>query len=351
MRITLTSLRLGYYKIVLFLLAATPSLCQSTQFYSVHQSRYGTFHNYENGGSKLVSGIDYAAQIAAAQTEYFNKKPAKQLSREEVNKQIAQQYEQSAERARNQAKYYAEERERLRKLELQLLEQQRQKREVDYKSYKEALFKSDNLGSQLLLLEAMVEVKPNDEDLMLWFGVMIQASVPTKELRKATLKMSEAYRKSREKDIDAGMGESFVRNSEYQTSFSFLKADGVEQSVLLLYAAIQTNSYHLASSTNASLANQFPDVQELAKTLDEAILLLQHSNPSADEKQAVAADLYQYALQRRSEQKVDFLNVLLLTAAVKLQPKIEAYREERIYVNSMLNCRKAQAEDEAFFFN
>lgn len=351
MRITLTSLRLGYYKIVMFLLAATPSLCQSTQFYSVHQSRYGTFHNYENGGSKLVSGIDYAAQIAAAQTEYFNKKPAKQLSREEVNKQIAQQYEQSAERARNQAKYYAEERERLRKLELQLLEQQRQKREVDYKSYKEALFKSDNLGSQLLLLEAMAEVKPNDEDLMLWFGVMIQAGVPTKELRKATLKMSEAYRKSREKDIDAGMGESFVRNAEYQTSFSFLKADGVEQSVLLLYAAIQTNSYHLASSTNASLANQFPDVQELAKTLDEAILLLQHSNPSADEKQAVAADLYQYALQRRSEQKVDFLNVLLLTAAVKLQPKIEAYREERIYVNSMLNCRKAQAEDEAFFFN
>lgn len=44
-------------------------MAQQRDFYYENQTRYGTFRYYENGGAKLVSGRDYAAEMAAAQEE------------------------------------------------------------------------------------------------------------------------------------------------------------------------------------------------------------------------------------------------------------------------------------------
>lgn len=44
-------------------------IAQSKDYYYENQTRYGTFRNYVNGGSKLVSGTDYAAEMAKSQEE------------------------------------------------------------------------------------------------------------------------------------------------------------------------------------------------------------------------------------------------------------------------------------------
>lgn len=44
-------------------------IAQSKDYYYENQTRYGTFRNYVNGGSKLVSGTDYAAEMAKSQVE------------------------------------------------------------------------------------------------------------------------------------------------------------------------------------------------------------------------------------------------------------------------------------------
>lgn len=44
-------------------------IAQSKDYYYENQTRYGTFRNYVNGGSKLVSGRDYGAEIAKSQEE------------------------------------------------------------------------------------------------------------------------------------------------------------------------------------------------------------------------------------------------------------------------------------------
>lgn len=44
-------------------------IAQSKDYYYENQTRYGTFRNYVNGGSKLVSGRDYAAEMAKSQEE------------------------------------------------------------------------------------------------------------------------------------------------------------------------------------------------------------------------------------------------------------------------------------------
>ncbi len=57
--------------LILFLglIAFSQVQAQQKDYYYENQTRYGTFRNYVNGGSKLVSGRDYAAEIAKSQEE------------------------------------------------------------------------------------------------------------------------------------------------------------------------------------------------------------------------------------------------------------------------------------------
>lgn len=51
------------------LVAFSQVQAQQKDYYYENQTRYGTFRNYVNGGSKLVSGMDYAAEMAKSQEE------------------------------------------------------------------------------------------------------------------------------------------------------------------------------------------------------------------------------------------------------------------------------------------
>ncbi len=51
------------------LIAFSQVRAQQKDYYYENQTRYGTFRNYVNGGSKLISGTDYAADIAKSQEE------------------------------------------------------------------------------------------------------------------------------------------------------------------------------------------------------------------------------------------------------------------------------------------
>lgn len=58
-----------YILIALCFLYYNEIKAQQKNYYYENQTRYGTFRNYENGGSKLISGRDYAAEMAASQQE------------------------------------------------------------------------------------------------------------------------------------------------------------------------------------------------------------------------------------------------------------------------------------------
>lgn len=57
-------------------------IAQSNDYYYENQTRYGTFRNYVNGGSKLVSGIDYAGEIAKSQEESKRREEERQRQRQ-----------------------------------------------------------------------------------------------------------------------------------------------------------------------------------------------------------------------------------------------------------------------------
>lgn len=58
-----------YLFLFIALIAFSRVQAQSKDYYYENQTRYGTFRNYVNGGSKLVSGRDYAAEMAKSQEE------------------------------------------------------------------------------------------------------------------------------------------------------------------------------------------------------------------------------------------------------------------------------------------
>ena len=55
--------------ITLAVCCASNAAAQNTNWYYDQSTRYGTFRHYSNGGSKLISGNNYDAQIAASQQE------------------------------------------------------------------------------------------------------------------------------------------------------------------------------------------------------------------------------------------------------------------------------------------
>lgn len=61
--------RISYLFLFIALIAFSRVQAQQKDYYYENQTRYGTFRNYVNGGSKLVSGRDYAAEIAKSQEE------------------------------------------------------------------------------------------------------------------------------------------------------------------------------------------------------------------------------------------------------------------------------------------
>lgn len=340
--------------ILTFLIFGALSLkAQNSRFYTVHHSRYGTFHHYENG-SILVSGRDYAAEIAKSQQEFYSrKKTIGTLSREQVEKKQREQYESQREMIIRRQEQEAANRERLKKLEAQLAEQKRLKTEADYRELKELLPSATSLNDQIRVLEFMAEIKPADEDLMLLFGCKVQAGRPARELHIIVMKMSADFRKEWGEDINAGYVEGFIRQAEYGNALERCnwKFDDANASAHHLYAALQFTAYARAVAITDSIEAHFPGAVSLMKPLREALQLLRNTEAKRVEKTQSADTLYQYALQRRLDGKIDFMNLVLLTTCIRLDPKPEAYREERLYLNAILNCHKAQAEDEAYFLN
>ncbi|MDX5320899.1 MAG: hypothetical protein LPK45_07315, partial [Bacteroidota bacterium] len=55
--------RISYLFLFIALIASAAS-AQNTNWYYDQSTRYGTFRHYQNGGTKLISGIDYAGELA-----------------------------------------------------------------------------------------------------------------------------------------------------------------------------------------------------------------------------------------------------------------------------------------------
>lgn len=327
---------------------------QSTNYYYEQSTRYGTFHYYSNGGVKLVSGRDYAAEIARSQQEFYSRKESTtQISREQVDKRRRELYERERALNINRQQQEAANRERLKKLELQLAEEKRLKTEADYMELKNILDSAPSLNDQIRLLEFMAEIKPVDEDLLILFGCMVKAGRPARALTTVLMKMSADFKEKRNEDINSGYIEAYIRQAEYENALERCnwKFDDANIGAQHLYAAIQFKDYHRAMAVADSIEVYFSGAASLMSQLRKALQLFRNSEARIDEKSQLAELLYQYALQRRIDGKLDFMNLVLLTSSVRLDPKPVVYREERLYLNSIMNCHKEQAADEAYFLN
>lgn len=58
-----------YSFVIIGLLTSSHLKAQQKDYYYENQTRYGTFRNYVNGGSKLISGRDYAGEMATSYQE------------------------------------------------------------------------------------------------------------------------------------------------------------------------------------------------------------------------------------------------------------------------------------------
>jgi len=61
--------RIIYSFVIIGLLTSSHLNAQQKDYYYENQTRYGTFRNYVNGGSKLISGRDYTGEMATLYQE------------------------------------------------------------------------------------------------------------------------------------------------------------------------------------------------------------------------------------------------------------------------------------------
>ena len=87
----------------------------------------------------------------------------------------------------------------------------------------------------------------------------------------------------------------------------------------------------------------------VAPQLTAAFNYLKAGQSGVAEAKATAAELHRFAVARRESRLMDFVNIVVLDAAVSLDPENSVYREERFNSNSILQLKHAMQEDYDFF--
>lgn len=89
-----------YFFLLFGLCSFSLLIAQQKDYYYENQTRYGTFRNYMNGGSVLVTGNDYAAEIAKSQEEakriQAEREKQRQIELERMRNPSQQQQESSS---------------------------------------------------------------------------------------------------------------------------------------------------------------------------------------------------------------------------------------------------------------
>ena len=331
--------------LVLALCVATLVSAQPTNWYYDQTTRYGTFRHYSNGGSKLVSGRDYAAEMAASQQEAAQKSEerAKQRQKELERMRKDQNRAYNTPAAAPQKNYGP--------TPADLARQEREEKERFYRQYEELLNNAKGLSDQALILSQMYRLRPNDTTALRLFGVYAELG-RNEDMDKLHKSFSPSFVAENNDVIWAGWASESYRKGTYKLALHCLdkvKEPDLNSFTQNLSSRLRLQSWNELPALFEKYSIRFPELLSVAPKLAAAFNYLKAGQIGAAEAKETAAELHRFAVARRESRVMDFVNIVVLDAAVSLDPGNSVYREERFNSNSILQLKHAMQEDYDFF--
>lgn len=330
---------------ILTVCCASAATAQQSNFYYEHQTRYGTFRHYENGGAVLVSGRNYAGEIAAAQQEGQRMTEERQRQRQiELERMRKAQYPNSNTNQHSVVKNYGP-------TPADIARREQEEKDAIYRQYEELLDNAKNLSDQSLVLNEMQRMRPSDSTALRLFGVYAQLA---NEERMAEMdkSLSASFHAANRDVIRAGYGAASYRKARYDYAIHYLdqlETPDLNSFTENLCSRIRLRRWTELQTTFAGRATSFPELLPVADNLAAAFNLLENGQAGTATAKNTAADLYRFAVARRESRIMDCVNILALDTAVELDPENSSYREERFNSNSILKLKHAMEEDYEFF--
>lgn len=331
--------------ITLAVCCASNAAAQNTNWYYDQSTRYGTFRHYSNGGSKLISGTDYAAQIATSQQEARQMTAERQKQRQiELERMRAAQYPASRTNQGSQPKNYGP-------TPADLARREREEQDAFYRKYEALLENAKDLSSQAIVLRTMQEMRPSDNTALRLFGVYAQLA-EIDLMRDIEKSFSPAFLAANMDAIQAGYGSALFRLASYKNalfSLDHLESPDLSSFAQSLCSHIRLRNWDQIKPLFTKHSSSFPELLPVATDLVNAFTVLENGQSGTSGAKIIADALLRFAIARRESKLMDFVNILALDTAVELDPENSTYREERFNSNSILKLKHAMEADYIFF--
>lgn len=327
---------------------ASIATAQSTNWYYDQSTRYGTFRHYSNGGSKLISGRDYAAEIATAQREARqmteDRLKQRQLELERMRKVLYPASQPSNTTRNPPPTTYNPSPE-------EIARRKKEKDDAQYQEYEKKMETAESISVQGLLLNFMYHLKPSDEIAMRLIAINAQEG-NVDGISYHWNNFTEASQSANRDAVYAAYSSAYFRNGRYESALfnlNRLKTHDLNSFSESLYCRLHLGKWEELKTSFAKNIAAFPELSPVAHHLSDAFTALQGGVTDTSKTAVTAAALYQFAVTRRESHLMDVANILALDVAVRLAPANATYREERFNANAVLNFKAAMEEDYQYF--
>jgi hypothetical protein len=327
------------------LIAYSQVQAQQKDYYYENQTRYGTFRHYSNGGSKLVSGRDYAAEMAASQREaaQMAEERARQRQKELERMRKEQNGAYNTPAAAPQKNYGP--------TPAELARQQQEKADAKYRDAELRLEKAENVDVQWLILNEMQSLQPSDAIVLQLIAIRAQNG-DVEGIERQAKKLSDAGKSTNREAVEAACGSAYFRTMKWDNALwrlNGLQKQDLNSTAEILTCLLRLNKWDELKARLKEGSTAFPELSPLATHLSAATSALEQDERDTERNAATAAALHRFAVARRESRRIDCLNILALDAAVRLEPQNATYREERFNSNAVLKLKLATEEDFQFF--
>jgi hypothetical protein len=339
--------RLFLFQILIAFGALTAS-AQSTNWYYEQSTRYGTFRHYSNGGSKLVTTFrgerDYAAEMAEAQQK--GRQRASEIERQrqiEYERMRKAQYPKTNTTSTPQKNYGPTPED--------LAREEREKKDRFYRQYEELLNNAKGLSDQALILSEMNKLRPSETTALRLFGVYAELGRED-DMDRLHKSFSPSFVAENFDVIWAGWASESYRNGTYKLALHCLdklKEPDLNSFTQNLCSRLRLQKWNELPALFEKYSSRFPELLAVAPKLATAFHYLKAGQIGTTEAKTTAVELHRFAVARRESRVMDFVNIVVLDAAVSLDPENSVYREERFNSNAILQLKDAMQEDYDFF--
>lgn len=345
--------RISYLFLFIALIAFSRVQAQEKNYYYDQTTRYGTFRHYSNGGTKLVTTFrgqqDYAGQMAESYREAARAQEERERQRliemerrgmERLQERNNRSYTPAGTLQKNYGPTPAD-----------LALQKQEEKDGFYRQYEELLNNAKGLPDQALILSEMHRLKPNDNTALRLFGVYAELG-REEDMDRLHKSFSPSFVAENNDVIWAGWASSSYREGTYKLALHSLdkvKEPDLNSFTQNLCSRLRLHSWNELPALFEKYSNRFPELLPVVPQLTSAFNYLKDGKIGVAEAKETAAELHRFAVARRESRLMDFVNLVVLEAAVSLDPENSVYREERFNSNSILQLKYAMQEDYDFF--